>query len=71
MSPPARSEFVVPFLRDSGKNSLFSPLLGEDGSRFVLGIWVVGQLWRAGGHWALKDGLLEVVEDSRILLGDE
>lgn len=64
-------EPVAAFLQGSGKDSLLSPLLGEDGPWLVLGIWVVGQLWWAGGYWALKDGLLEVIEDRRVLLGDE
>lgn len=34
----------------SGKDSLLSPLLGKDGAGLVLGVWVIGQLGRAGGH---------------------
>lgn len=55
----------------SGKDSLFPALLGEDGAWLVLGIWVVGQLWGAGGHWALQDGLLQLIEHSRVLFGEE
>lgn len=53
----------------SSKDSFFSSFLGEDSSWLVLGIRVVGQLWRTWGYWTLKDGLLEVIEDCRILLG--
>ncbi|KAG7221614.1 hypothetical protein INR49_017145 [Caranx melampygus] len=42
-----------------------------DGSRFVLSVWVVGQLWRAGGDRALQDGLLQVVEHGRVFFGEE
>lgn len=55
----------------SGKDGLLASLLGQDGSRFVLSVRVVGQLWRAGGHRALKDGLLQIVEHSRVLLSEE
>lgn len=34
----------------SGKDGLLSPLLGKDGAGLVLGVWVIGQLGRAGGH---------------------
>ena len=37
----------------------------------MLGVWVVGQLWRAGGDRALEDGLLQVVEHCRVLFGEE
>lgn len=55
----------------SSKDGLLSSLLGEDGSWLVLGIWVVCQLWWAWRYWTLEDGLLEVIEDSRVLLGDK
>lgn len=55
----------------SGKDGLLASLLGQDGSRFVLSIWVVGQLWWAGGDRALQDGLLQVVEHRRVLLCQE
>ena len=38
---------------------------------FLLGIWVVGELWRASGHWAAQHQLLEVVEHHAVLLGQE
>lgn len=56
---------------DSGKDGLLSPLLGEDGTRFVLSVGMVCQLRWAGGHGAFKDGLFEVVEHGRILFGQE
>lgn len=37
----------------------------------MLSVRVVGQLWRAGGDWALEDGLLQVVEHHRVLFGEE
>lgn len=46
----------------SSKDGLLASLLGQDGSRFVLSIWVVGQLWRTGGDRALQDGLLQIIE---------
>lgn len=55
----------------SSKDGLLAPLLGQDGSRFVLSVRVVGQLRRAGGHRALQDGLLQVVEHRRVLLRQE
>lgn len=55
----------------SGKDGLLASLLGQDGSRFVLSVRVVGQLWRAGGDRALEDGLLQVVEHRRVLFGEE
>lgn len=55
----------------SGKDGLFPALLGEDGAWFVLGIRVVGQLWGAGGHRALQNGLLQLIEHSRVLFGEE
>lgn len=55
----------------SGKDGLLSSLFGQDGSRFVLSVRVVGQLWRAGGHRALEDGLLQVVEHRRVLFSEE
>ncbi len=55
----------------SGKDGLLASLLGEDGSRFVLSVRMVGQLWRAGGHRALQDGLLQVVEHRRVLFSEE
>lgn len=55
----------------SGEDGLLTPLLGQDRSRFVLGVWVVSELRRAGGHRALQDGLLQVVEHRRVLLGQE
>lgn len=57
--------------RDSGEDGFLPPLLGEDGTRLVLGVGVVGQLGWAGGHRAFQDGLLQVVEDGRVLLGEE
>ncbi len=61
----------VQFVWKSGKDGLLASLLGQDGSRFVLGVRVVGQLWRAGGDRALQDGLLQVVEHRRVLFGEE
>lgn len=59
-------------IRDkSGKDGLLASLLGQDGSRFVLSFRVVGQLWRAGGDRAFQDGLLQVVENCRVLFGKE
>lgn len=55
----------------SGEDGLLASLLGQDGSRFVLSVWVVGQLWRAGGDRALQDGLLQIVEHGRVLFGEE
>lgn len=55
----------------SGKDGLLTPLLGQDGTRFVLSIRVVGELWRAGGHRALQDGLLQVVKHGRVLFSEE
>lgn len=55
----------------SGEDGLLAPLLGQDGSRFVLSVRVVCQLRRAGGHRALQDGLLQVVEHGRVLLSEE
>lgn len=46
----------------SGEDGLLASLLGEDGTRLVLGVGVVGQLGGAGGHGALQEGLLQVVE---------
>lgn len=56
---------------ESRKDGLLAPLLGQNGPRLVLGVGVVGQLWWAGGDRALQDGLLQVVEHGRILLGEE
>lgn len=55
----------------SGKDGLFPTLLRKDGAWLVLGIRVVGQLWGAGGHRALQDGLLQLIEHGRVLLGEE
>lgn len=57
--------------RASGEDGFLPPLLGEDGARLVLGVGVVGQLGGAGGDGALQDGLLQVVEDGGVLLGEE
>lgn len=56
---------------DSGEDGLLAPLLGEDGPGLVLRLGVVGQLRRAGGHRALHEGLLQVVEHRRVLFGEE
>ena len=37
----------------------------------MLGVGVVGELRRARGHGALHDGLLQVVEDLGVVLGQE
>lgn len=55
----------------SSKDGLLASLLGQDGSRFVLSVRVVGQLRRARGDRALQDGLLQVVEHRRVLLCQE
>lgn len=55
----------------SSKDGLLASLLGQDGSRFVLSVWVVGQLWRTGGDWALQDGLLQIIEHCRVLFSEE
>lgn len=55
----------------SSKDGLLASLLGQDGSRFVLSVRVVGQLRRAGGDRALEDGLLQVIEHHRVLFGEE
>lgn len=54
-----------------GKNGLLASLLGQDGSRFMLSIWMVSQLWRAGGDGTLEDGLLQVVKHRRVLFSEE
>lgn len=56
---------------ESREDCLLAPLLGQNGPRLVLGVGVVGQLWWAGWDRALQDGLLQVVEHGRILLGEE
>ena len=38
---------------------------------FVLGVRMVGWLWQAGRHWALQNGLLQLIEHSRVLFGEE
>lgn len=53
------------------KDGLLASLLSEDGSRFVLSIWVVCQLRGAGGDGALEDGLLQVVKHRRVLFSEE
>lgn len=58
-------------VRKSGEDGLLAPLLGQDGSGFVLSVRVVGELRGAGGHRALQDGLLQVVEHGRVLFGQE
>ena len=55
----------------SSKDGLLTPLFGQNGSRFVLGIWVVGKLLRAGGDGALEDSLLQVVKHGRVLFSEE
>lgn len=56
---------------ESGEDGLLASLLGQDGSRFVLSVWVVGQLWRAGGDRALEDGLFQVVKHCTVLFSEE
>lgn len=58
-------------LNSSGEDGLLSSFLGEDGTRFVLGVGMVCQLGRAGGHGAFQDGLFEVIEHGRVLFGQE
>jgi len=58
-------------LEESGEDGLLASLLGQDGSRLVLRVRVVGQLRRTGGDGALEEGLLQVVEHLRVLFGEE
>lgn len=62
---------VVLKCRRSGKYGLFPSLLGKNCARLVLSIGMVGELRRAGGHRALKNGLLQIVKYRGVLFGQE
>lgn len=64
-------DLYVLVLDSSSEDGLLAPLLGQDGSGFVLSIRVVGQFWGAGGDRALQDGLLQVIKHRRVLLSEE
>ena len=59
-----------PFV-SSGVDLLFTSFTRDDGARLVLSIGVIGQFRRAGRHWTGEQQLLQIVEEGRVVFGEE
>ena len=59
-----------PFI-PSGEDFLVTSFTLDDGTRFVLSIRMVGQFWRARRHRTWQQQLLQIVEEWRVVFGEE